>query len=87
MKIRQSLPETIQYRKAEQLSKIQGLIKSEVPNNSLYTFDATLELFDKSIPLTPTQLLLRGAQLRNTDHVYGIVVFTGHESKLIKNAT
>jgi phospholipid-transporting ATPase len=39
------------------------------------------------IPLGPDQLLLRGAQLRNTPWVYGIVVFTGHETKLMKNAT
>lgn len=39
------------------------------------------------IPLSPDQLLLRGAQLRNTDWIYGIVVFTGHETKLMKNAS
>jgi phospholipid-transporting ATPase len=41
----------------------------------------------KQIPLGPDQLLLRGAQLRNTPWVYGIVVFTGHETKLMRNAT
>jgi hypothetical protein len=25
---------------------------------------------------------LRGCMLRNTEHVYGIVIFTGHENKV-----
>ena len=64
-----------------------AIIKSELPNNSLYTFDATLIMNGKEYPLSPEQLLLRGAQLRNTRWVYAVVVFTGHETKLMKNST
>lgn len=38
-------------------------------------------------PLGPDQLLLRGAMLRNTSWVFGIVVYTGHETKLMRNST
>uniref|UniRef100_A0A672G7T3 Phospholipid-transporting ATPase n=1 Tax=Salarias fasciatus TaxID=181472 RepID=A0A672G7T3_SALFA len=38
-------------------------------------------------PLGPDQVLLRGAQLRNTQWVVGIVVYTGHDSKLMQNST
>uniref|UniRef100_A0A6Q2YLH7 Phospholipid-transporting ATPase n=1 Tax=Esox lucius TaxID=8010 RepID=A0A6Q2YLH7_ESOLU len=33
------------------------------------------------------QVLLRGAQLRNTQWVVGIIVYTGHDSKLMQNST
>ncbi|KIJ34335.1 hypothetical protein M422DRAFT_138587, partial [Sphaerobolus stellatus SS14] len=41
----------------------------------------------KTIPLGPDQLLLRGTQLRNTPWCYGLVVYTGHETKLMRNTT
>lgn len=41
----------------------------------------------KQIPLGPDQVLLRGAQVRNTPWLYGLTVFTGHETKLMRNAT
>jgi len=31
-------------------------------------------------------MLLRGSSLRNTEYIYGAVVFTGHESKIMKNS-
>lgn len=37
-----------------------------------------------TIPLGPDQILLRGAQLRNTQWVHGVVVYTGHDTKLMQ---
>ena len=37
--------------------------------------------------MTPTNVLLRGSQLRNTEYVYGIVIYTGHDSKVMMNAS
>ncbi|KAJ3105015.1 hypothetical protein HDU97_008623 [Phlyctochytrium planicorne] len=87
LKIRQGLVETANLLTPEDISRLEGVIKSELPNNSLYTYEGTLRLGSKEIPVDPTQLLLRGAMLRNTRWIYAAVVFTGHESKLMKNST
>ncbi|OAX84953.1 hypothetical protein ACJ72_00679 [Emergomyces africanus] len=91
LKIKQAIPETADLVSPSQLSRLTGRVKSEQPNSSLYTYEATLTLQagggEKELPLAPDQLLLRGATLRNTPWVHGLVVFTGHETKLMRNAT
>lgn len=37
------------------------------------------------IPLDADNMLLRGCKLRNTGFLYGVVVFTGKETKIMKN--
>ncbi|GBF61555.1 phospholipid-transporting ATPase [Trichophyton mentagrophytes] len=91
LKIKQGIPETADLVSAGQLSRLTSRIKSEQPNSSLYTYEATLTLQsgggEKELSLAPDQLLLRGATLRNTPWIHGVVVFTGHETKLMRNAT
>ncbi|KAI5437312.1 Phospholipid-transporting ATPase 3, variant 4 [Lathyrus oleraceus] len=65
---------------------LAGEIQCEQPNNSLYTFTGNLIIQDQTLPLSPNQLLLRGCSLRNTGHIVGVVVFTGHETKVMMNA-
>ncbi|KAH7883148.1 Ca-transporting ATPase [Phlebopus sp. FC_14] len=92
LKIKQASPQTSSLTSPSLVTSLHGSLRSEQPNNSLYTYEGTLDLLSdtgvpRQIPLGPDQLLLRGAQLRNTPWVYGIVVFTGHETKLMRNAT
>ncbi|KAK6157723.1 hypothetical protein DH2020_011971 [Rehmannia glutinosa] len=42
---------------------------------------------EQQFPLSPQQLLLRDSKLRNTDYIYGAVIFTGHDTKVIQNST
>lgn len=91
LKIKQAIPETCVVVSHSELSRLGGKLRSEQPNSSLYTYEATLTVStgggEKELPLQPDQLLLRGATLRNTPWVHGVVVFTGHETKLMRNAT
>lgn len=91
LKIKQAIPETANLHNPGELSRLTGRMRSEQPNSSLYTYEATLTMQagggEKELPLAPDQLLLRGAVLRNTNWIHGVVVFTGHETKLMRNAT
>ncbi|KAI8095529.1 hypothetical protein BDF21DRAFT_406112 [Thamnidium elegans] len=92
LKIKQALPETSSYLSPTDLINLSGTIACEQPNNRLYNYEGTftLNLADgkqKDFPLDPSKLLLRGAQLRNTSWIYAIVVFTGHETKLMLNSS
>ncbi|CAE6467336.1 hypothetical protein ACGC1H_005047 [Rhizoctonia solani] len=87
LKIKQAAHQTAHLTSAAAFARLAGHLRSEQPNNSLYTYEGTLELSGQKIPMSPDQMLLRGAQLRNTPWCYGLVVFTGHETKLMRNAT
>ncbi|KAJ3339680.1 hypothetical protein HDU93_007906 [Gonapodya sp. JEL0774] len=87
LKVKQGIPQTSEIMTPDQAAGLTGYIRSEPPNNSLYTYSGLLNLAGRDYPLDPTQLLLRGAQLRNTPWIYAIVVNTGHETKLMRNAT
>lgn len=68
-----------------QLRDLQGVVDCELPNRNLYEFAGTFKLHSAPypIPLGSDQILLRGSQLKNTAWVYGLVIYTGHESKLM----
>uniref|UniRef100_A0A663FIW1 Phospholipid-transporting ATPase n=1 Tax=Aquila chrysaetos chrysaetos TaxID=223781 RepID=A0A663FIW1_AQUCH len=88
LKIRQGLSQTASLQSREELMKVSGRIECEGPNRHLYDFTGNLRLDGQSpVPVGPDQILLRGAQLRNTQWVLGIVVYTGHDTKLMQNST
>ncbi|XP_066374942.1 phospholipid-transporting ATPase 3-like isoform X1 [Miscanthus floridulus] len=86
LKIRKALEKTWDYVLPEKASEFKGEVQCEQPNNSLYTFTGNLIMDKQTIPLSPNQLLLRGCSLRNTEYIVGIVIFTGHETKVMMNS-
>jgi len=88
LKTRQAIPETLGFNNVEQFLKLTGsIIKCDQPNNRLYIFDGFLQLDDLVLSLEAKQTLLRGAMLRNTKWIYGVAVYTGHDTKVMRNAT
>ncbi|XP_076877505.1 putative phospholipid-transporting ATPase IA isoform X4 [Brachyhypopomus gauderio] len=88
LKIRQGLQITAEIKDIDNLMRISGRMECESPNRHLYEFVGNIRLDGHStVPLGPDQILLRGAQLRNTQWVHGIVVYTGHDTKLMQNST
>ena len=83
------------------LNKFTASINCQGPNEYLYKFEGNLAFTPSNpellkdqeynggkveIPLDANQMLLRGSGLRNTKYIYGIVIYTGHESKIMKNS-
>eukprot|EP01135_Chromosphaera_perkinsii_P005822 Nk52_evm11s367 gene=Nk52_evmTU11s367 len=88
LKLKQALPQTSYLTSPREARSVQGVVECEQPNQRLYNFDGNITLEGgQSIPLSNEQILLRGAQLKNTPWIYGLVIFTGHESKLMQNST
>eukprot|EP00742_Colponemidia_sp_Colp-10_P004432 GILJ01004732.1.p1 GENE.GILJ01004732.1~~GILJ01004732.1.p1 ORF type:complete len:1202 (-),score=174.20 GILJ01004732.1:68-3673(-) len=92
LKIRQALKETVRLLTHDDRSTTENPLKcfhpelnTELPNNSLYRFEATMKMDGQSYSLDAKQLLLRGAILKNTKWIVGIAVFTGHDTKLMQN--
>lgn len=88
LKIRQALQGTAWINNVGDLKQLKGTIECEQPNKHLYEFNGVMKQQSQApTPLGPDQILLRGAILRNTAWIYGIVIYTGRDTKLMKNST
>ncbi|CBI35911.3 unnamed protein product, partial [Vitis vinifera] len=87
VKVKRSLEVTLPLDDDGTFNDFRATIKCEDPNPSLYTFVGNFEYERQVYPLDPSQILLRDSKLRNTAFVYGVVIFTGHDSKVMQNAT
>ena len=71
-----------------------AVIQCEAPNNQLYKFEGKWVGLgadggadgDAELGVSVDNVLLRGSTLRNTDWIAGVVVFTGGDTKLMRNS-
>lgn len=61
-------------------------VQCEEPDQDLYRFAGNLSLDGKMHSLSDKQFLPRGSTLMNTRGALALVVYTGHETKVMKNA-
>lgn len=71
------------FLSSSRIFRLEGTINCQPPHPDLYSFDGRLNIKGKNISLGEKQLLLRGAVLKNSKWVLGIVVYTGCESKIM----
>lgn len=87
LKLRQGLKVTAEYLTAETLETVGWRVDCEKPNRNLDEFVGTLWLSDGNAhPIGPNQLVLRGATLKNTHWIFGAVLYTGKETKVMLNS-
>ncbi|XP_051130524.1 phospholipid-transporting ATPase 1-like [Andrographis paniculata] len=65
---------------------IAGVITCEQPNRNIYEFTANMELNGRRFPLSQSNIVLRGCQLKNTAWAIGVVVYAGQDTKAMLNS-
>ena len=68
---------------------IKGECICDQPNPELYFLngkvDTTIDGENLKFPIDQKQLLLKGAKLKNTKWIVGLIIYTGHNCKIMKN--
>ena len=94
LKRRHAVDQTAAWMSKEKICSMNGSVECDLPNEHLYSFHGRLffgnDIKLKGIKSSPTvitndQLLLRGATLRNTSWIYGMVVYAGKDTKIYRN--
>uniref|UniRef100_A0A8C3I129 Phospholipid-transporting ATPase n=1 Tax=Chrysemys picta bellii TaxID=8478 RepID=A0A8C3I129_CHRPI len=64
---------------------VPGKVTCEEPNSRMHSFIGTLEWRGEKYSLDSEKILLRGCRIRNTETCYGLVIYAGLDSKIMKN--
>ncbi|KAG7554138.1 P-type ATPase cytoplasmic domain N [Arabidopsis suecica] len=83
LKTRYAKQETL--LKAADMESFNGFIKCEKPNRNIYGFQANMEIDGRRLSLGPSNIILRGCELKNTAWALGVVVYAGGETKAMLN--
>ena len=72
---------------ADELSCLSGNIITNDSDENLNEWEGELNYNNiKDIYCTMDNMMLKGTILKNTDYIYGIVVYAGHHTKIMKNS-
>ena len=72
---------------SEELSNLKGNIVTTYSDENLNEWEGQLNFNDlKDIYCTMDNMMLKGTILKNTEYIVGIVVYTGHQTKIMKNS-
>ncbi len=98
LKVRQALRCGRALKHARDCERAQFVVESEAPQPNLYKYNGAIkwqqaqsqdleaEPEEMTEPITIDNILLRGSNLRNTEWVLGVILFTGHDTKIMMNS-
>ncbi|KAG3115428.1 Phospholipid-transporting ATPase 3 [Phytophthora idaei] len=94
LKLRQAVAATMSsLANPAELALLRGVVKCEQPNPHISKFAGKVEVTVgdgcgvEVMPLSVKNVLLRGCNLRNTDWVFGLVLNTGNDTKIMQSAS
>ena len=72
--------------------KLKATVECGAPSNNINQFEGKMKISleegeEKEIALSIDNILLRGCHMRNTKRAYGLVAYTGHETKIMQNSS
>ncbi|KAK1123006.1 hypothetical protein K0M31_008642 [Melipona bicolor] len=85
------VPKILSQMTMSQIVSMEATVTCQHPSSDLYNFHGKLEINKKNNEvingyLTINNLLLRGSRLKDTDHIIGCAIYTGHDTKLSLNS-
>lgn len=88
LKSRNAVPHLTHLNTAEQCSNSQNSLQIDCgrPDSDMFKLNATVGVGKERSTVDISMTLLRGTVLKNTSWVIGVVLFTGHDTKIVQNS-
>jgi magnesium-transporting ATPase (P-type) len=74
------------FQNENDLSTMYGVVECRKPNEYIFEFAGNIILRNDLIPIDKNSFLLRGCSLKQTEFIYGLVVYVGHNTKIMINS-
>lgn len=82
--------EELKESKIDELYSLEGEIIAEKPNECMVNWrgmmKVTISKGEKEVYVDLRNMILKGCVLKNTSYIYGVIVYTGSNTKIMKNS-
>ncbi|EDR03224.1 uncharacterized protein LACBIDRAFT_155569, partial [Laccaria bicolor S238N-H82] len=88
LKSRNAVPDLTHIRSAADCASAHNKFRIECdrPDVNMYKLNAAVKVGKEVFPVDMQMALLRGTVLRNTEWVIGVVMYTGHDTRIVMNS-
>ena len=89
LKPKQAVDDTQHMIRNGHSGNVEGHLEVDLPNELVGKFDGCVYLkgVPRGTPVHLKNLLLRGSTVRNTGYIIGLVVYTGADTKMVRNSS
>ena len=88
IKVRQAHSSTMELNTVEKIQNLNIQVEADEPNNRLYDFNGSIAINDEEeYVLTIDNFIQRGAIIKSTHFIFGLVLYTGNQTKIVMSRT